>query len=158
MKCQHVSRSVPEAKKHMAQCSVGIIDWNTVKTQQAYIEHLLELCALPKEQRPRISWHLKLRNLLEQPELKGMVCALSKRLFEDADGWREVRWEHERVRRAVHRLEYGNLSRESDAHTKDPTEITRRFLEDLFANRALAWSEKQELGPQSSEASVSAES
>ncbi|KAI7708597.1 hypothetical protein D0864_16279 [Hortaea werneckii] len=176
MKCQHVSRSVPEAKKHMAQCSVGIIDWNTVKpphrkayssefvamapfkTQQAYIEHLLELCALPKEQRPRISWHLKLRNLLEQPELKGMLCALSKRMFEDPDGWREVRWEHDRVRRAVHRLEYGNLSRESDAHTKDPTEITRSFLEDLFANRVLAWSEKQEIGPQPSEASVSAES
>ncbi|KAI7691906.1 hypothetical protein KC322_g11128, partial [Hortaea werneckii] len=176
MKCQHVSRSVPEAKKHMAQCSVGIIDWNTVKpphrkayssefvamapfkTQQAYIEHLLELCALPKEQRPRISWHLKLRNLLEQPELKGMLCALSKRMFEDPDGWREVRWEHDRVRRAVHRLEYGNLSRESDAHTKDPSEITRRFLEDLFANRVFAWSEKQELGPQPSEASMSAES
>ncbi|RMZ21026.1 hypothetical protein D0859_14960 [Hortaea werneckii] len=176
MKCQHVSRSVPEAKKHMAQCSVGIIDWNTVKpphrkayssefvamapfkTQQAYIEHLLELCALPKEQRPRISWHLKLRNLLEQPESKGMLCALSKRIFEDPDGWREVRWEHDRVRRAVHRLEYGNLSRESDAHTKDPSEITRRFLEDLFANRVFAWSEKQEIGPQPSEASMSAES
>ncbi|KAI7085590.1 hypothetical protein KC356_g5728 [Hortaea werneckii] len=176
MKCQHVSRSVPEAKKHMAQCSVGIIDWNTVKpphrkayssefvamapfkTQQAYIEHLLELCALPKEQRPRISWHLKLRNLLEQPELKGMLCALSKRMFEDPDGWREVRWEHDRVRRAVHRLEYGNLSREPDAHNKDPTETTRRFLEDLFANRVFAWSEKQEILAQPSEASVSAES
>lgn len=160
MKCQHVSRSVPEAKKHMAQCSVGIIDWNTVKpphrkvygsefvagaifkTQQSYIEHLLELSALPKNERPKLSWHLKLRNLLDQPEFRPTLQALSKRLFESTEGWKDVRWEHERARRAVHRLEYGTLRRENEAQPKEPSEVIRTFIDDLFADRLLAWNSK----------------
>ncbi|TKA27603.1 hypothetical protein B0A50_04435 [Salinomyces thailandicus] len=176
MKCQYVSRSVPEAKKHMAQCSVGIIDWNTVKpphrkayssefvatvpfkTQQTYIEHLLDLSALSKDERPRLSWHLKLRNLLDQPEFKSAVSALSKRMFENPEGWREVRWQHERVRHAVYKLEYGLLSRETGPHAKTSPDVVRTFVEDLFADRLSTCASASGPAVQSPNDSVSASS
>ncbi|KAK5110875.1 hypothetical protein LTR85_000713 [Meristemomyces frigidus] len=151
-KCRHVSPTVPEAKKHANACSVGVLGWTTVKppnrqvyssgftnqlfsTQQRYIDHLLELSALPKDQRPRMSYHMKLRNLLGQRMFEAAIHRLSSRLFEDPEAWREVRWEHKRIHAAVGELEYGKLEHDLDAHDMLGLHRVKTFLDELFSDR-----------------------
>lgn len=155
--CNDRYATAPEARKHSITCPAGTLDYSTVvpgnrkvyasefvasrlfHTQQAYLNHLLELSALPKEERPTRSWHLKLRNLLEQPECDVPLQRLSSRLFGSAGAWRNVRWEHERVRRAVEQLEYG-LPAEHGSEADESAQRRRVeiFLQDLFKDRAIS--------------------
>lgn len=163
-KCRHTSPTVPEAKKHSNVCSVGVLGWTTVKpsnrqvysseftnqlfsTQQRYIDHLLELCVLPKDRRPRMSYHMKLRNLLDQRMFEAALHVLSCRLFGRPKAWREVRWEHKRIHAAVWALEHGKLEHHLDAHDLLGLHRIKTFLDELFADRLVlpTSSEKSDL-------------
>lgn len=165
VKCSRKFGTAPEARKHCATCGVGVLGWNTetpeahkiyssefidhqlFSTPQLYINHLLGLSASPLDVRPVRSWHRKLRNLLEQPVCQTQLRALSIRLFKSADGWREVRWEHERVRRAVKELECGILNRQLDPCDMLMLRRVESFLEELFKDRCVAGSESPERPP-----------
>jgi len=151
-KCNHPSATVPEARKHSTRCSAQLFGWNSIKpankryygsefssdvfrNQQQYIEHLLELCVLPKHERPVRSLHLKLRNLLVHQKLEEALRTLSCREFGHPEAWKGVRWEHERIRRAVCELENGTLEHDSAPHELSMLNKSRVFLDELFADR-----------------------
>ncbi|KAK4548121.1 hypothetical protein LTR36_009990 [Oleoguttula mirabilis] len=150
--CRHKSPTVPEAKKHANACSVGLLGWTTVKpsnrqiyssefadqlfsTQQQYIDHLVVLCALPKAERPRMSYHTKLRNLLGQRLFEAALHCLSCRLFGGPEAWRGVRWEHKRIQTAVWELEHGKPEHDLAGHDLIGIHKVKTFLDELFADR-----------------------
>ncbi|KAK5114684.1 hypothetical protein LTR62_002257 [Meristemomyces frigidus] len=153
--CRREFATAPEARKHCQSCGAGVLGWTVetpeghkiyssefethrvFSTQQAYIVHLLELSALPMDGRSVRSWHRKLRNLLEQPQCIQAVQALSVRLFNSPDAWCNVRWEHERVRKAVKELEMGILDLELNSHDLPRLHRLDDFLHDLFHDRVL---------------------
>jgi hypothetical protein len=152
--CSRHFGTAPEVRKHTARCGLGVLGWvletppvhkmyssefvahQIFATQQLYISHLLELSHEPAAGRPVRSWHLKLRNLLELRELESALRNISIREFNDPEGWRSTRWEHERVKKAVNELELGELDRELGPHDMLRLHKIRQFLEDLFADRA----------------------
>nr|POE79604.1 hypothetical protein CFP56_07669 [Quercus suber] len=121
--CGRRFKTQPEAKKHCVGCGQGFtkvepepkklysseFTRQRFATQQQYVDHLLDLCKQPKGQRPERSSHLKLRNLLELPALDAAVRRTSLRLYNDAEAWRNVRWDYDRVTSAVRDLENGIL-------------------------------------------------
>ncbi|KAH9827271.1 hypothetical protein Tdes44962_MAKER09775 [Teratosphaeria destructans] len=151
--CHHKSNTVPDARKHAAQCSSKMVGWTNVKpgpkkfyssefaqslvfeSQQLYVEHLLELCGKPFDQRPRLSWHTKLRNLLEKEFDREYLQDTSRRMIGSPDAWRNARWDFDRLHRACRELEFGILDHELDPG--DLLRLRRRkaFLEELFAAR-----------------------
>jgi len=151
-KCRARFKTVPEARKHCDPCSSSVLGWTDWKppprqlyssefdnkvfrTQQQYTDHLLELCAKPRESRPGVSVHRKLYNLLEQPGLQEPLTKLSFHLFGAADGWRNVRWEYNRVMKATVELENGIPDlRPSPPGMPDNAVV---FLDQLFADRKL---------------------
>lgn len=148
----HKFRTKPEAKKHCMQCSGGLFGWverkprpktlyssewtpRVFRTQQHYVEHLLELSALPRIARPHQSWHLKLRNLLEQPQLQSALHEMSLKVWGDGETWREARWEYARVDRAVFDLEHGILDLELNTYDLLRIHRAHAFVDDLFNDR-----------------------
>ncbi|KAF2769446.1 hypothetical protein EJ03DRAFT_351187 [Teratosphaeria nubilosa] len=151
--CHHKSNTVPDARKHAAQCSSKMVGWTNVKpgpkkyyssefaqslvfeSQQLYVEHLLELCGKPFDQRPRLSWHTKLRNLLEKEVDPEYLKDTSRRIIGSPGAWRNARWDFDRLHRACRELEFGILD-----HELDPGDLLRlrrkkAFVEELFAAR-----------------------
>ncbi|KAK4569501.1 hypothetical protein LTR86_003264 [Recurvomyces mirabilis] len=154
--CRQNFATAPEARKHCQSCGAGVLGWTVetpeghriyssefetsrlFSTQQAYIVHLLELSAQPLEGRPLRSWHRKLRNLLEQSHCLPTVQSSSTRLFGSSDGWYNVRWEHERVKKAVKELEMGILDVDLAPHDLLKLHRADGFVNDLFRDRVLA--------------------
>ncbi|KAK5703505.1 hypothetical protein LTR17_022063 [Elasticomyces elasticus] len=154
--CSHHFSTAPEARKHCQTCGAGLLGYKTeipsehklysseflphqvFPTQQGYVNHLLDLSVAANEPRPVRSYHKKLRNLLEQPACESALRSLSLRLFMSAEGWRDARWEHERVKKAVHELEHGIL--DSGTGAKDVLKVHKmeKFLTDLFNDRAVS--------------------
>ncbi|KAK4900573.1 hypothetical protein LTR27_002289 [Elasticomyces elasticus] len=153
--CSHHFSTAPEARKHCQTCGAGLLGYKTeipeehklysseflphqvFPTQQGYVNHLLDLSVATHEPRPVRSYHKKLRNLLEQPACEKALRSLSLRLFMSAEGWRDARWEHERVKKAVHELEHGVLDSGSGAEDVLKLQKMERFLTDLFNDRAV---------------------
>ncbi|KAK1809473.1 hypothetical protein LTR12_016156 [Friedmanniomyces endolithicus] len=153
LECSQRFATAPEARKHCQTCGGGIVGYKTeipeehklyssefvphevFPTQQGYVNHLLDLSVATRKARPKRSEHRKLRNLLKQPFCVTALRSLSQRSFKSDDGWQHVRWEHERVRKAVHELEHGNL--DSEVGTDDTLQLHRvgTFLEALFNDR-----------------------
>ncbi|KAK3620554.1 hypothetical protein LTR56_023336 [Elasticomyces elasticus] len=154
--CSHHFSTAPEARKHCQTCGAGLLGYKTeipsehklysseflphqvFPTQQGYVNHLLDLSVAANEPRPVRSYHKKLRNLLEQHACEKALRSLSLRLFMSAEGWRDARWEHERVKKAVHELEHGIL--ECGTSTDDVLKQHKmeKFLTDLFNDRAVS--------------------
>jgi hypothetical protein len=150
--CHHKSNTVPDARKHAAQCSPRQVGWTQVKpgqkklysseftdavfeSQQMYVEHLLELCAKPIDQRPRLSWHTKLRNLLTHELPADYLREVSSKMLGDPEAWRSARWEFEPIHRAVRELESGILDRELNPNDMLRLHRRKAFVEELFASR-----------------------
>ncbi|KAK5693018.1 hypothetical protein LTR97_010494 [Elasticomyces elasticus] len=154
--CSHHFSTAPEARKHCQTCGAGLLGYKTeipeehklyssefvphqvFPTQQGYVNHLLDLSVATNEPRPVRSYHKKLRNLLEQPACENALRSLSLRLFMSAEGWRDARWEHERVKKAVHELEHGILDSGSGVEDVLKLHKMERFLTDLFNDRAIS--------------------
>ncbi|KAK5705613.1 hypothetical protein LTR17_021517 [Elasticomyces elasticus] len=154
--CSHHFSTAPEARKHCQTCGAGLLGYKTeipeehklyssefvphqvFPTQQGYVNHLLDLSVATHEPRPVRSYHKKLRNLLEQPACENALRSLSLRLFMSAEGWRDARWEHERVKKAVHELEHGIPDSGSGAEDVLEQHKMERFLTDLFNDRAIS--------------------
>ncbi|KAK0945924.1 hypothetical protein LTR29_002504 [Friedmanniomyces endolithicus] len=153
LECSQRFATAPEARKHCRICGGGHVGYKTdipeehklyssefvpheiFSTQQGYVSHLLELSVATRKARPKRSEHRKLRNLLKQPVCATALRSLSQRLFKSDDEWQQVRWEHERVRKAVHELEHGTLDPEVGSdETLQPNRVGI-FLEDLFNDR-----------------------
>lgn len=151
-KCQHRSQTVPDARKHSAQClqnpgwhsaepdrklfySSEFCKGQVFTSQPAYVDHLLELCALHPRERPPLSHHLKLRNLLERLVPPENMAETSRRILGDPRAWSSVRWDYPRIKLAVKDLESGILDEE--LHPKDMLRLHRQraFLEGLLGDR-----------------------
>ncbi|KAK0897628.1 hypothetical protein LTR02_010588 [Friedmanniomyces endolithicus] len=153
LECSQRFATAPEARKHCQTCGGGLVGYKTeipeehklyssefvpheiFPTQQGYVNHLLDLSVATRKARPKRSEHRKLRNLLKQPFCVTALRSLSQCSFKSDDGWQHVRWEHERVRKAVHELEHGTL--DSEVGTDDTLQLHRvgTFLEALFNDR-----------------------
>lgn len=151
--CPHRSQTVPDARKHSAQCSSHNPGWHSAEpdrklfysseffkgqvftSQPAYVDHLLELCALHPHERPPLSHHLKLRNLLERLVPTENLADTSRRILGDPHAWSSVRWDYSRIRLAVKALESGILDRE--LHATDMLRLHRQkaFIEELLGDR-----------------------
>ncbi|KAK0855687.1 hypothetical protein LTS02_010959 [Friedmanniomyces endolithicus] len=156
LECSQRFATAPEARKHCQSCGGGLVGYKTeipeehklyssefvpyevFSTQQGYVNHLLDLSIATRKARPTRSEHRKLRNLLKQPFCETVLRLLSQRLFKSDEGWQHVRWEHERVRKAVHELEHGILDPEVGSDDRLRLHRVGTFLGALFDDRVVS--------------------